>query len=83
MLGPKSFKLKTATAAMAAMRADHEITLAQRRVNTALSLKRVPIDSIGCCCVRRDRATTRDNGYADASKAGASGCALFWHMTLR
>jgi hypothetical protein len=25
------------------MRADHEITLAQRRVNTALSLKRVPI----------------------------------------
>jgi hypothetical protein len=43
VLGPKLLKLKTEIAATAAMRADHEITLAQRRVNTALSLKRLPI----------------------------------------
>jgi hypothetical protein len=83
MPGRKPFKLKTEIAAAAPMRADHEITLAQRRVNTALSLKRVPIKFNRLCCVRHDRAPTRGNGYAEASKADASGRGLFWHMTLR
>jgi hypothetical protein len=72
---------------LAPRRADQEIVLAQRRVNTALSLKRVPIENnrqvLRLCCVRRDRANMRADGRNEVSKASASGYALFGHMTLR